>query len=1135
MTPEFQREEALFNAASELESAAARTAYLARECAGDERLRKRIEQMLESDTPAAEYFRGPRPGFHGQAPVPEPNLSVLTTTMAGYSSEAIGRYRLLEKLGEGGFGTVYVAEQTQPVRRRVALKVIKAGMHTREVIARFNTERQALALMDHPNIAKVLDFGSTNADRPYFVMELVLGILITNFCDQHHLSTHRRLHLFIKICQAIQHAHQKGIIHRDIKPSNILVSLEEGVPVPKVIDFGIAKAVEGRLTDSSVYTQAHHFIGTPAYMSPEQAELGGVDIDTRSDIYSLGVLLYELLTGKTPFDPVTLTSAGLDEARRVIRETEPARPSTRLHMLGVQELTAIAQRRSTEPPKLLRMVRGDLDWIVMKCLEKDRNRRYETASGLATDLKRYLAQEPVVARPPSPGYRFQKAFQRNRLVFIAVTIVAIALLLATGVSTWQVLETRRAQQAETAQRLAAQAAQKRAETAQAAESQERRRADAETMTARRHLYSANMNLAQQGWDQSNLGRMRQLLQEEIAYPDRGFEWYYWLGQMHLELKTVRGHGAAVTSVAISPDNRWMITASSDQTARIWDWASGETLLTLTGHASGIWSVAVSPDGRRVVTGSDDLTAKVWDTETGRELLTLKGHLASIPAVAFSADGRRIVTAGQDSTVKLWDTLTGAELKTLKGLHRAAYTVACSPDGRRIAAGGADYVTKVWDADSGGELLTLEGHDLMIWSMAFSPDSQRLATGSDDRTVKIWDVVGGHLLANLPGHRGGILSVAFSPDGQRIITGSVDQTAKIWEVTSGRELFSIKGHNDRVTSVAFSSDGQHVVTGSEDRTAKVWEAVDTAERSTLVAASPILSVAISPNGQEIITGTVHEIIQVWDARNGHNIRTLTGHRASILALTYSPDGRHIVSGSWDRTAKVWDAADGHELLTLTGHTDSVTSVSVSPNSRSIVTASLDATARVWDLAGGQELLRIAGHEGAINSAAFSPDGRRIVTGGRDQTAKVWDATTGRELLTMKGHKDMINSAAFSPDGRRIVTGSRDQIVKVWDAANGQELLTLKGHKAGIHAVTFSPDGRRIITASADQTAVLWDADSGRELISFQGHSDRIRAVAISTDGQEIVTGSEDRTARIWRRASAAQVLAWRNEEQTAGRP
>jgi tetratricopeptide (TPR) repeat protein len=432
-----------------------RTAFLNALCEGDAALRQRLDSLLAAQE-QPETQLATKAGAQQGAFLPETAEEPADEAVG----QMLGRYKLLERVGEGGCGVVYVAEQTEPVHRRVALKVIKLGMDTKQVVARFEAERQALAMMDHPNIAKVLDAGATDVGRPYFVMELVRGLKITDYCDQVSLSTQGRLDLFIKVCHAIQHAHQKGIIHRDIKPSNILVTLHDSVPVPKVIDFGIAKATEGRLTDHTVYTQLHQFIGTPAYMSPEQAEMSGLDIDTRSDIYSLGVLLYELLAGSPPFDPKELMASGIDGMRRTIREKEPPRPSTRLATLGADQLTTTAKRRSADTSKLLHQLQGDLDWVVMKCLEKDRQRRYETANGLAADLKRHLNNEPVSARPAGLGYKTQKFIRRNRgAVAAAGTILT---LLVVGI----VVTSRLAVEATRARNEAAREAVRSAEVAQ---------------------------------------------------------------------------------------------------------------------------------------------------------------------------------------------------------------------------------------------------------------------------------------------------------------------------------------------------------------------------------------------------------------------------------------------------------------------------------------------------------------------------------------------------------------------------------------------------------------------------------------------------------------------------------------------
>ena len=572
------REIEIFNSALERTTPAERAAYLDGACAEDAELRARIEALIRAHEQAGGFL--PTEGAVAQASVPAKTLATPpgmfpVTEKVG---DRIGRYKLLQQIGEGGCGVVYMAEQQEPVRRKVALKVIKLGMDTKSVIARFEAERQALALMDHPNIAKVLDAGATETGRPYFVMELVHGTKITDYCDENNLDIRTRLDLFIQVCQAVQHAHQKGIIHRDIKPSNILVTLRDGVPVPKVIDFGIAKATtDQRLTDKTVFTAFEQFLGTPAYMSPEQAEMSEQGVDTRSDIYSLGILLYELLTGGTPFDAKQLLQSGLDAMRKTIRETEPPRPSTKLSIMLDADLSAVAERHSAESPKLIHLIRGDLDWIVMKALEKDRTRRYETANGLAADIKRHLNSEPVVARPPSNLYRFQKMIRRNKLAFAAAGAIAAAVLLGLVFSSLEAIRATKSEQNERTARLAAEQSQTREAREREFADENAHQATASEQRARSLLYAADMRLVQQAWDEGNLSRMTSLLDAHRPKPgevdERGFEYFYFQNLAKGEQEQVLYHATnAVLNVAISPDGKWLASRTATE-VRLWDLAA----------------------------------------------------------------------------------------------------------------------------------------------------------------------------------------------------------------------------------------------------------------------------------------------------------------------------------------------------------------------------------------------------------------------------------------------------------------------------------------------------------------------------------------------------------------------------------
>jgi WD40 repeat protein len=1148
MTEESLFQEALSRPAEE------RVVFLDEACAGRPDLRAAVVALLAAHQKSGHILDRP-PGDLGQTvdPPPDPGLAgehgprpaaaPVGPGTTDYSPNAApgvvitGRYTLVEPIGEGGMGEVWVARQTEPVKRKVALKLIKAGMDSRAVLQRFEQERQALAMMDHPNIARVLDGGLTPDRRPFFVMELVNGLPLTKFCDEARLGIRPRLELFSAVCQAVQHAHQKGIVHRDLKPANILVTLIDGRGVPKVIDFGVAKATAGRLTDESLSTQFGAVVGTLEYMAPEQAGFSGQDIDTRADIYSLGVILYELLTGLRPIDANRLRKAALSEMVRILQEEEPSKPSTRLS--SDASAPSLAALRQSEPRKLAALLRGELDWVVMRCLEKKRDRRYETASALARDVQRYLADEPVEARPPSASYRAAKFLRRHKGPVVAAGLLLLALIGGIAGTSWglfraeerraeavqaQAAEARRVRErddalAREAQRVKErdgalkQAAQRVKERDRALE-REAQRAD----DLRHQLGVSNMVLATAAYDKRDVVLAVERL-DLVPARQRGWDWRYFKEETRGGLFTIYGHSGPVTCITFSPDGSRILSAAGDQhqlaEAKVWDARTGAHLLDLNGlpQVGGIntpvTNVRYSPDGTQILTAGRGNVARVCDARTGKVLRELKGHTTPVISMAFSHDGTRIVTGGDSQPrmigsgvitgvqgpgeVKVWDARTGKALFDLKGHTGAVSSVAFSPDGMHIVTAGADVgipgEMKVWDARQGGPaLLDLKGHPTGDSTVAFSPDGTRIVTGLEDGTALVVDARTGAVVLDLKGHarpagggsistQRGVLSASFSPDGTRIVTGGgvgSNVEATVWDARTGTALLDLVGHTSLVMSVAFSPDGTRIVTGSADGT-----------------------------------------IKMWDAQTGTPRLELGGQGTAVLFLAISPDGTRIVTG-----------------------TDSISARSRSRGGwRRLTEIRKPGEAIVWDARTGSVLLELKGFKGAVKCAAFNSDGTRIVAAGGEMDkpgeATVWDAQTGTALVELKGFKEEVASAAFSPDGTRIVTGEGQAAdsrggVKVYSAQTGALLLDLSepGPEFGFSGtrkrdcVAFSPGGTRIAIGgfrnhqtTGDRIKVV-DARTGKTRVELKGHAGAPHCVAFSPDGKRIVTGGSDRTVKVW---------------------
>jgi WD40 repeat protein/serine/threonine protein kinase len=1071
----------------------------------------------------------------------------------GLSTPTCGPYRALRLIGEGGMGLVYLAEQLAPVRRSVALKIVKPGRSSRQVLARFESERQALALLQHPSIAAIYDAGTTPDGHPFFAMEYVPGQHITRYCDEHRLPIADRLELFLQVCAAVQHAHQKGIIHRDLKPSNLLVTRQDERPLVKVIDFGVAKAVDQRLTDLTLDTQHGMVVGTPAYMSPEQAGATSFDVDTRTDIYSLGVVLYELLAGLRPFEAQELREAAIAEMLRLIREEDPPRLSTRISSAGDAAAAEIARHRRVDVRALARQLRGDLEWITLRSLEKDPSRRYASASELAGDVRRHLNDEPVSAGPPRLSYRARKFVSKHKAA--VGTMIAIVAALSIGLVTSLSMYVRANQAMALAQHqgyVATIAATDLALQAQAAREAQRRLLQvdpslrgwewqylslvADSSVARfetnakldstKGIRSVNFDATGQRiiWDTGVAVHLAELTSKPAVAS--------WKTGLNVLGRSLDGHRAVVSRVLVQsagglPGERAALGRKPGY-AELRDVRSGAIIASLGPHEHS--PIVFSPDGRRVVVGARWIEAtnaptlltglRILDAFSGREVQRIdfpdvlrgragqpaeraKGRMLqllqwgkwynSFATFSFSPDGQRLAYC-QDSSLYQWDASTGRALTTnrvdgIKELLSATYVER----GRKILCQGRD------DRDLDG---TEAGDPRLVRT--------RILRGPYDVQVE-WDASTGKLLA-MTRRRFLGRPLAVSPDGGRLATARNDRIM-IVDTATDTVSVELRGHTEEVRTAAFSPDGRLLVSGADDAV-RVWSTES--DRAVMLLHSDVrmvTSLVFHPNGQQIIAGNIANGIEIWDLESRQKT-TLSGHRSPVVSVALSRDGSTLVSGGQDGTIHRWRLGETHAAQTM-GDANSrlLQALAFDPQRLHVVAATADKAVRVWNSSTGRLVTRLREADGHVEAVDVSPDGGRLVAGTESGVLMLWNTATWELAKRIKAHSGMVRSARFSPDGRTIASSGHHGPIQVWDAQSGANLGSLVGHEAEVSAIAFSPDGRRLVSGSSDGTVRIWDAIHLDPLLTLR-HGRAVNDVAWSADGTRIAAAATGGTVLVW---------------------